>query len=212
VLGKLREKYQKAMEPLGKIVAKLGLTPNIITIISLLFSILSLVFYTAGHLILGAVFIIATGIVDMFDGAVARATKHETRFGAVLDHVLDRYSEFFIVLGIVLSGFVNWVWGFFALFSMIMASFVRAKAESVGRLEKCTVGIAERQEKLILLIGGSFATAVYPFPIIFDLTILAVCVVIVGILSQITVLQRFLYAWRLLEGESNTLSEKQKTE
>ena len=50
----------------------------------------------------------------MLDGAVARATSTATRFGAVYDHVLDRYAEFAILLGIGLGGFVDWIWVIFA--------------------------------------------------------------------------------------------------
>jgi CDP-diacylglycerol--glycerol-3-phosphate 3-phosphatidyltransferase/archaetidylinositol phosphate synthase len=89
-------------------------------------------------------------------------------------------------MGIVLGDYVDWFWGIFTLFGMIMASFTRAKAESVGGLTSCTVGVAERQEKLILVIAGS----------LLELWIrgaLAVCVVLVGVLSHVTVVQRLVY-------------------
>ncbi len=69
-----------------------------------------------------------------------------------------------------------------------MASFTRAKAESVGGLQRCTVGVAERQEKLLILIAGSLASAYYPAS-------LAIAVVVVGALSHVTVVQRLQYTW-----------------
>jgi len=189
LLGKLREKYEQIMAPVGKILAGSGLTPNMITIISLVTSILSFWFYYQKSLILGAFFIVLTGVIDMLDGAVARAAGKATRFGAVLDHVLDRYAEYFIITGIVLGGYVDWMWGVFALIGMLMASFTRAKAESVGGLKSCTVGIAERQEKLIIIIAGSLLMLYYPQALLY-------AIMLVGIISHITVVQRLEFTWR----------------
>jgi phosphatidylglycerophosphate synthase len=129
----------------------------------------------------------------MLDGAVARATNSATRFGAVYDHVLDRYAEFAILLGIGIGGLVDWIWVVFALFGMIMASFVRAKAESVGGLKSCTVGIAERQEKLLLILAGSFVQPLFSLA-------LPICVFVVGVISHITVVQRLHYTFNQTRG------------
>jgi CDP-diacylglycerol--glycerol-3-phosphate 3-phosphatidyltransferase/archaetidylinositol phosphate synthase len=112
--------------------------------------------------------------------------------------------------------FIPWFWGFFTLFGMIMASFARAKAESVGGMENCAVGIAERQEKLILTIAGILLIAlptsniwidfllflpssIIQFFVFLDITnILTFCIVVVGILSHITVAQRLLYARKVI--------------
>lgn len=187
MLGRLRERYQMVIKPVGIILAKIGFTPNMMTVLSLVIAIAGGVAYALGGVLVGALFIIATGVVDMFDGAIARATHSETRFGATFDHVLDRYAEFFIVFGIVF-GYSQWSIGFITLFGMVMASFTRAKAESVGGLKSCTVGLAERQEKLLLLILGSILTG-------FFREALSWSVVIVGILSHITVAQRLYFTW-----------------
>ena len=76
---------------------------------------------------------------------------------------------------------------------MVMASFVRAKAESVGGLKSCTVGVAERQEKLILLVIGSFLEPIFPIA-------LPICVVTVGVLSHVTVIQRLRYTFNQTRG------------
>ncbi|MDH7564021.1 MAG: CDP-alcohol phosphatidyltransferase family protein [Candidatus Bathyarchaeota archaeon] len=188
-MGKLREKYEKAIAPAGRLLGRLGITPNALSALCMVISVGAFWFYSVGNAILGAVFILLTGIVDMLDGAVARATGKMTRFGAVFDHVLDRYAEYLIVMGIMLGNYVEWVWGVFALMGMVMASFTRAKAESVGKLEHCTVGIAERQEKLSILILGSLIAVYYPIA-------LSYAVILVGILSHVTVAQRLVYTWK----------------
>jgi phosphatidylglycerophosphate synthase len=158
------------------------------TITSLFVAIASTYAYILKMPIAAALLIILTGVIDMFDGAIARTTGRVTKFGATLDHVIDRYAEFFIIIGITYAGYTTWVSGLFTLFGMLMASFTRAKAESVGGLKACTVGIAERQEKLLIIIGGSFLLFVYSQSLNY-------AIIIVGILSHITVLQRLHYTW-----------------
>ena len=181
------------MLPVGKKLGALGFKPNTITTLSLLVSCLAAVAFFLKLPVIGALGILGSGFVDMLDGAVARATNTTTRFGAVYDHVLDRYAEFAILLGIGLGRFVDWIWVIFTLFGMVMASFVRAKAESVGGLKSCAVGIAERQEKLILLVIGSFLEPLLPLA-------LPICVVIVGVLSHLTVIQRLRYTFTQTRG------------
>jgi phosphatidylglycerophosphate synthase len=111
----------------------------------------------------------------------------------VLDHVTDRYAEFFILGGVMLSGTVAPAWVLFALFGMVMASYVRARAEATGRLASCNVGFAGRQEKLALLILGLLLQPVLP-----RLSILEWAVIAVGAASHITAAQRLLYTRRML--------------
>jgi phosphatidylglycerophosphate synthase len=164
------------------------------TIASLLVAIASAYVYAMDMAPWGALLIVATGVFDMFDGAIARATGKTSRFGATLDHVTDRYAECFILVGMIYGGYTPWYWGLFTLFGMLMASFTRAKAESVGGLERCTVGIAERQEKLIILIGGSLLHGYVG-------EALNYAVIIVGVLSHITMAQRLHYTWTQTGGE-----------
>lgn len=219
------------MMPVGKAIARTGITPNMITGLTVLVALVSAWFFVLGDLFIGLLFMILTAVMDMFDGAVARAAGLASKFGATFDHTLDRYAEFLFMLGIMMGPisavtipwwpfnvgdtFIPWFWGFFTLFGMIMASFARAKAESVGGMESCTVGIAERQEKLILTIAGILLLAIpstniwidilTPIPVLLDFfvmlditNILTLCIAIVGILSHITVAQRLRYAKKMI--------------
>jgi CDP-diacylglycerol--glycerol-3-phosphate 3-phosphatidyltransferase/archaetidylinositol phosphate synthase len=220
------------MMPIGKAIARTGITPNMITGLTVLVALVSAWFFAVGDLLVGLLFMILTVVMDMFDGAVARAAGLISKFGATFDHTLDRYAEYLFMLGLMMGPisaitipwwpyvvgdtFIPWFWGFFTLFGMIMASFARAKAESVGGMENCAVGIAERQEKLILTIAGILLLAlptnniwidfllflppsIMQFFVFLDITnILTFCIVIVGILSHITVAQRLLYARKVI--------------
>ena len=177
------------MQPVGRYLGSSGLTPNALTTLSLVIAFGAGTAYAYRSPILGALGLFSSGVVDMLDGAVARATKSASRFGAVYDHVLDRYAEFFALAGIGLGGLSDWIWVIYCLFGMLMASFTRAKAESVGGLKNCTVGIAERQEKLMILLLGSILQPFMPGA-------LMAAVIVVGTLSHVTVIQRLHYTFK----------------
>ena len=193
LLGKFRVKYEAAMQPVGRTLGKLGLTPNAISTLSLVAALLAAFAYGSRAPVMGALGLLTSGVIDMLDGAVARATGAVTKFGAVYDPVLDRYAEFAVLFGMGFSGLVGWPWVVFSLCGMVMASYTRARAESVGGLSSCRVGIAERQEKIILLLLGSLLQPVFALA-------LPGAVVIVGILSHITVVQRLHFTFMHTRG------------
>ncbi len=193
ILARVRQSYEQVTLPLGRICARAGLTANMLTYLSLALSV------GAGYLIAHALFwwgvlvILLVGLADMLDGATARATGTASQYGTVLDHITDRYAEFFIFAGVLLSGTVAPIWVLFALFGMVMASYVRARAESTGKITSCNVGIAGRQEKLALLICGLLAQPLLP-----QRQVLEWAVIIVGIASHITAFQRMRYTRQML--------------
>jgi len=220
------------MMPFGRALARTGVTPNRITALSLLVAFFSAYYFYIGELLLGLAIMLLAVFMDMLDGAVARAANMASKFGATFDHTLDRYAEFLFIMGLVMGPtahvsipwwpvavgdtFVPWFWGVLALFGMVMASFTRAKAESVGGMKSCAVGIAERQEKLILMIAGILLLAIPQTNVWLDIlgaapapvsdlffalgitNILALCMVIVAVLSHVTVVQRLAYARKII--------------
>ena len=162
-----RQFYEQSSLVLGRACLKMGLSPNFLTGASLACSIMTGIFFWKGMMLWGVVGILATSFTDMLDGSTARAGNIGTVFGGILDHVSDRYGEFFILAGITMSGAVHPGWGLFALFGMIIASYTRAAAESMGKIENCAVGIMGRLEKFIIII-----VVIIPdnFPSIFSFT------------------------------------------
>lgn len=189
VASRLRELTNKLLNPIGYKMSRLGLKPNHITIIGFLLGFIIFYFYATSQPLLALLAIIISGLMDALDGAVARASGLTTKFGAVLDAVLDRYVEFFIIIGIAIGKYANWLYAFLALFSSIMVSYTRARAESSGGLKNCAVGIFERQERLLTII---IATLILPF---FNYA-LEIALIIITIFSQITVIQRLHYTWK----------------
>ena len=193
-----RQFYEESSLFLGRACLKVGLRPNFITIVSLLCSIVSGIFFWRGEMIWGVVWMILTSFTDMLDGSTARAGKIGTIWGGIFDHVSDRYGEFFILSGITLSGAVHPGWGIFALFGMLIASYTRAAAESIGRIENCAVGIMGRLEKFILIIGGSITEHFLPVGTWPKGGWLEFALIIVGLTSVITAVQRLIYARKVL--------------
>jgi len=189
LLGRFREKYENIMLPLGKAIGRLGVGANALSILAVFVGLAAALLYLQRSPLLGALALLCSAFIDMVDGAVARATETVSRFGAVLDHVLDRYVEYILVVGIVAGGFASWFWGLFALIGMLLASYARAAAESVGGLSGCTVGLAQRQEKLLLILLGSVLVTAWP-------NALEYAIILVGLLSHVTVGQRLLYTWQ----------------
>lgn len=130
----------------------------------------------------------------MLDGATARAGNMGTIFGGILDHVSDRYGEFFILAGIGISGLVHPIWAIFAIFGMLIASYTRAAAESIGNLPTCAVGMMGRLEKFVLIIAGALLEDYFP-----GFHALAYALIVVGVTSVITSIQRLLFARKELK-------------
>jgi CDP-diacylglycerol--glycerol-3-phosphate 3-phosphatidyltransferase/archaetidylinositol phosphate synthase len=141
----------------------------------------------------GLAFAIIMFVGDALDGATARAKGSDSKFGTVFDHVVDRYAEIFIVSSLMIGKSVSPPLAVFCLTGMIMASYVRAKAESAGGLIDCSVGIAGRAEKLFLIYGAIISLAL-SFTRVSDYLLGTV-----GLISHITAIQRLIYARKSIE-------------
>jgi len=221
----------KIIDPLVKLLIKMGLTPNMITTIGLLLN-----FGVAGIFILGAeegnrgdlryvgwagALVLFAGLFDMLDGQVARLGKMSSTFGALYDSVLDRYSELIMFLGICYylvahHYFLSSIFAFVALIGSMMVSYVRARAEGLGI--ECKGGLMQRPERVVTI--GLFAiicgiTSHYkgdfkiyipgvPFHVFETITIFTAPIVILAILANITAFKRLYDAKRSIEAKENS--------
>src|ERR1700737_1976487 len=94
---RVRQSVTLIMRPL----ARLGITPNTLTVLGLLLSVVTAGVISQGFLLVGGLLVLFAGIFDMFDGALARAQNAATTFGAFFDSTLDRYSESIILFGLL---------------------------------------------------------------------------------------------------------------
>jgi phosphatidylglycerophosphate synthase len=187
MLARLRPLYNKLIAPIGNFSHKLGLTADFWTLISLLFAITAGIMLWRDQYWAGLVLSILMYIADGLDGATARASGKTSGFGTVFDHTVDRYAEFILIGGLLLGGGISNFTAILSASGMVMASYVRAKAESAAGITDCTVGIAGRAEKLILMyLGFIFLGVNLP-------TLAEAAFIIIGIISHITAIQRLLY-------------------
>lgn len=191
LLEKLRDRLTSTLEVITKPLQYLS--PNLITALGLLASLSAAYFYlqaTSQTILLGAFLLIIAGYLDVADGFVAKKKNAATKFGALLDSVTDRYADSAIIAALIISRLVEPVVGIIALIGFLLVSYVRARAASLG-VEMATIGLAERAERLIILIGASLIAGT-----IGPLGVMELAVILLAILTHFTVLQRVIYAWR----------------
>ena len=175
------------IQPIALLLARLGLTPNAITVLGFLMTAAVAVVLATGHTQLAGVLLIGTLAFDAVDGTLARLMGTASRFGAFLDSTLDRWAE------VVLYGALVWMFlengqdtgvllAVAAMATSLMVSYTRARAEGVGL--QCKEGLLTRFERLVILIAG----------LIFNLVIWALA--IIAILAGITAVQRIWVTWQ----------------
>jgi archaetidylinositol phosphate synthase len=190
VLTKLKQRAQSWLTSEAALLHRLGLTPNHVSILGLLLAFLSAVTYWQWHfhpvlLILAPLLMLASGLLDALDGAIARIYGETTKFGGFFDSLLDRYADAVILCGIILGGLTEVSWGLAALMGSLLVSYVRARAEAVG-VKMESVGLAERAERILLLAFASFLSYLW-------LDALNWSIILLAILTNLTVVQRAIY-------------------
>lgn len=161
----------------------LRLTPNIITVLGLVPAVLGGVAFARGQVRLGGLFLLLSGIMDMLDGAVARVSGGESKFGALLDSTIDRYAEIAVYLGLAVlyRGSAETLTGVvLALCGSLMVSYVKARAEGLGLT--CNVGMLQRPERLVILMVGAFIGPGY----------LKWAIYLIAVLANITAFERLI--------------------
>lgn len=188
MLSEKREKFKKLEKIVGKFFSKF-FTPNQYTLISLLFVVISFSFLINLNLVLALIFFLLAAFLDFIDGAVAKFTQRETKKGAYLDTISDRYVEGIILLGFLFLPLADFllpakVWIFLALFGSFLTTYSKAAAKEKGLIEiEMKKGLLTRAERIILI---SFAMLLG----IFNFSWLLYPIIILAILSNITALQR----------------------
>ncbi len=180
--------------PVTTILVKTKLTPNMVTITGFLVCMGAAVAIAGGHLLLGGALALGSGVFDLLDGALARAQKSSTKFGALLDSTLDRISDAGLIMGLV----VHYAWhghhwlvllAGMALIGSFSVSYIRARAEGLGL--ECREGIFTRPERLIVLSLG----------LMINQAVIALW--ILAVMGFFTAIQRFFLLWRQLKREGN---------
>ena len=183
----MRDTSKVVLDPVAVFLLKIGLTPNAITLLGMVLSAAAGVFAGFGKFTLAGVILLVGAPLDAVDGAMARQRGKPSRFGGFFDSVIDRYSELF-----VLGGLLYYYVGqgnalaslliFIAAAGSVMVSYTRARAE--GQRFTAKVGILSRMERmtaliLFLLIGRPL-----------------IAMWIIAILANVTAVQRILNVYK----------------
>jgi CDP-diacylglycerol--glycerol-3-phosphate 3-phosphatidyltransferase len=182
----LQNKFIALLTPLIQTLTRWRIHPNALTSAGFVLTLMAAAALFAGHLRVGGLLILAGGLCDCIDGNLARAMNKESRFGALFDSVIDRYSEFVMFLGILAyfmarNEGLTAVITFMALCGSIMVSYSRARAESLGF--EARAGLMQRPERIVYLGLGALI-----HPVVFKLAIW-----MVAILANLTAWQRLRY-------------------
>ena len=180
--------------------------PNVLTFLGLVINVVAAFLFAEGRFRAAAGVVIGAGLFDMVDGRVARATDRVTRFGGFFDSVLDRYSDLFLFMGLLvyyasINRFFYIVLTAIVMTGSVMVSYTRARAECT--IPRCKVGFLERPERVVLIIIGALFDRMAPV------------LWVIAVLSNLTVIHRMIYTWqeakRLQDAQLRSVSNPQES-
>lgn len=190
----ISEQAHRLTEPVARVIAKTGITPNALTLLGFLLNVGVAWVLSTGHFLLGGFLVLIVGAFDLLDGALARVTGKSTRFGALLDSTIDRYSEAALLFGLVVyfarnDATTELILLFAAVVGSMLISYVRARAEGLGL--DAEIGIMRRTVRICTLAVGLMISQV------------VIALWALAVLTNLTAGQRLFYVWqKTRKGES----------
>lgn len=202
--AKLKPRLEIILSLVANKMVAIGITANMVTLFGFVVNLIAAFYFATGRLVTGGILILFGGSFDMIDGAVARAQRNPNASGALLDSVIDRYSEGFLLLGALiyfysLESLLGIVLAFSAWFGSILVSYVRARAE--GLQVTCKVGLMQRPERIILLGAGTVlqGALLHKFPYLQSTGMILLCTLgILTLTSHITAIHRLIFSYQEL--------------
>ncbi len=177
----LRLWFKWVLDPLGGFFNRLGLTPNMMTMLGLLGNSVGAYYLARGNMLTGGILVVLMTPIDALDGTMARLRGESSDFGAFVDSVSDRYSEL-IIYGGLLYHFLTQgdkfggLLVFGAAAGSVLVSYVKARAEGLGYGAK--VGLLTRVERYLVLAPSLVFNQLY------------IGLGIIAIFANITAIQR----------------------
>jgi CDP-diacylglycerol--glycerol-3-phosphate 3-phosphatidyltransferase len=195
----LKRRSRSAADAPARALGRLGLTPNVLTIVGSLLTASVGLLVAQGWFGWAGVCLWVFSLTDTLDGALARATNRETVFGAFLDSVCDRYAEAGVFFGLVwwyqsVGNSMGVALAYVAIIGSLMVSYARARAEGIG-LQAADVGLFQRPERIVVLGLGLLLHPLLPEASLVALAILAV-------FTTTTVVQRVVHVARATRARS----------
>lgn len=201
-LKALRNPVYRIIEPVTRWLIRRGVHPNAITTFGFLSTIVAGYLFHLDHVRWAGFLILLGGLLDIFDGRVARESGLASKFGSFYDSTLDRMSEIVVYLGLLsLYTTINpdpadlWMIYMIALAmaGSLMVSYTRSRAEALGL--DCSVGFMQRAERVVLLGLGALL-----FGLMWDGVVLMGILVILAVLTNLTAVQRIVWVYQHAAG------------
>ena len=175
----LKPAVTRLIEPVAGLALRIGLTPNMVTMIGAIGVLASAgYFYPREEYFIGTLFICFFALSDLFDGTMARISHQgASKWGGFLDSTIDRITDSAITIAILIpliaaDDKLSYL-GLVTLVTGLLIPYIRAKAESFGI--DCSVGIAERTERLIIILTAvGFEGLNVPYALAVGLWVLAI--------------------------------------
>jgi len=194
----LREPVYRIIDPVVRWLIRMRVHPNAISTAGFVVTLAAGLFYHQDHVRTAGLLVLLGGVIDIFDGRVARESGLESKFGAFYDSTLDRLSEVVVFVG--LASLYNTFRAdvedvamvyviLMALGGSLMVSYTRARAESLGL--DCKVGLMQRAERVVLLGLGSAV-----FGLAWDGLALDLIIIVVAVLTNLTAIQRIVWVYQ----------------
>jgi CDP-diacylglycerol---glycerol-3-phosphate 3-phosphatidyltransferase len=162
------------LAPIVNLLLRLGVHPDLVTLVGTLgVAAGALAFYPRGELLVGTLVITAFVFSDLVDGAMARKSGTSSTFGSFWDSTLDRIGDAAIFGGLALyfaesgDSYPYLCLSLFCLVAGNLTSYARAKAESLGL--DARGGIAERSDRLVLILAATGLSAMFDLPVLLEL-------------------------------------------
>lgn len=211
--GTLKHWWYWTNQPIAKFFVRLKITPNMLTLMGFLMSVVATFFYAKGLFGFAGWIMIFGATFDLFDGQVARLTGKVSKSGAFFDSVMDRFGEGIIFLGLVLYFRDSWILYFLilALIGSMSVSYTRARGEAVG--VDVRKGSMQRPERIVYLGCASifqpllsyFLNPIWPnHPPVLVLA----AIVMVGVMTNVTSVYRMIYVMNELDNKEKRKSDE----
>lgn len=205
-----RARVKRIFEPIALGMGRLGLTPDMLTLIGFAITVTGAGLVALERFTIGGIVVFIGGAFDMFDGTLARATGKVSRLGAFMDSVFDRWGEVIVYTGIIIGGELGGhtrvpILAAIAMGSAFMVSYVRAKSEGLGFTAgtgMAAVGIMPREIRLIILSIGLILTDAP------DIKALEWALIIISIGATLTVIQRILHVRSQANQQTTTINDQ----
>ena len=200
MLNGLRGAMTRLFTPLARLLLRLGVSPDAVTIGGTLVVVATALWaFPTGHLLLGTLIITVFVLTDSLDGVMARQAGRSGPWGAFLDSTMDRFGDGAIFAGLVLwftAGGDDRLTAVLALVCLVLGSIVpyaRARAEGLGMT--ASGGIAERADRLLLVLVATVVVGLGA-PVV----VLTIVLSLLAVASAITIVQRMSKVYRQAAG------------